>query len=255
VCCKSLFKLPARCNFFTYVYESELWADDGGCSYGRFISASPYSLAPRIGPDSDEYMVHQLFPCASLWTCDFCLPAPSAVEYEDTDPPHSETRSIGVNARVRESAQGSEAKPGPLESLKMASGRVVRQPRYVQRMTSNAPWLRAHGHVWDGFCAAPIRFKLQRFPNGLIPESHHTGTIYVKSVFFFAFSKSSSWPGHRHHHLEGLYPPVLECQSHFSLFSEILLDAWWMWNVGPLLDACISCEIDGAALYDSVLGA
>jgi hypothetical protein len=191
VCCKSPFKLPARCNFFTYVYESELWADDGDCSYGRFISASPYSLAPRIGPDSDEYMVHQLFPCASLWTCDFCLPAPSAVEYEDTDPPHSETRSIGVNARVRQSAQGSGAKPGPLESLKMASGRVVRQPRYVQRMTSNAPWLRAHGHVWDGFCAAPIRFKLQRFPNGLIPESHHTGTIYVKSVFFLTRSSTS----------------------------------------------------------------
>jgi hypothetical protein len=27
----------------------------------------------------------------------------------------------------------------------------------------------------------------------------------------------------------------------FSLCSDFLLDAWWMWNAGPLLDACASC--------------
>jgi hypothetical protein len=38
--------------------------------------------------------------------------------------------------------------------------------------------------VWDGFWVASIRFKLQRFPNGSIPEPRRTSTIYVEDVFF-----------------------------------------------------------------------
>jgi hypothetical protein len=37
--------------------------------------------------------------------------------------------------------------------------------------------------VWDGFWVASIRFKLQRFPNGSIPEPRRTSTIYVEDVF------------------------------------------------------------------------